>query len=74
MFAGERPWSQEQVRRLPKPEVMDFNELKSYRARLMPSRMIDHRLSRIERLVLDAYVDMTTIDTCGRGIVNASVL
>ena len=28
----------------------------------MPERMIDHRLSRIERLVLDAYVDLTTID------------
>jgi hypothetical protein len=41
---------------------MDYKELRSYRARLIPSRMIDHRLSRIERLVLDAYVDMTTID------------
>lgn len=29
---------------------------------MIPSRMIDHRLNRIERLVLDAYVDMTTID------------
>lgn len=43
-------------------EAMDYKQLKSYRARLIPSRMIDHRLSRIERLVLDAYVDMTTID------------
>ena len=24
--------------------------------------MIDHRLNRIERLVLDAYVDLTTMD------------
>jgi hypothetical protein len=48
--------------RLPAAEVVDYNELKSYRARLVPSRVFDHRLSRIERLVLDAYMDMTTID------------
>jgi len=47
---------------LSTPEPVDYKQLKSYRARLIPSRMIDHRLSRIERLVLDAYVDMTTID------------
>lgn len=43
-------------------EVVNYNELKSYRARLVPSRVFDHRLSRIERLVLDACIDMTTID------------
>jgi hypothetical protein len=43
-------------------EVVNYNELKSYRARLVPSRAFDHRLSRIGRLVLDAYIDMTTID------------
>jgi hypothetical protein len=47
---------------LTTPEVVNYNELKSYRARLVPSRVFDHRLSRIERLVLDAYIDMTTID------------
>ena len=47
---------------MPTPEVVDYNELRSYRARLVPSRVFDHRLSRIERLVLDAYIDMTTID------------
>jgi hypothetical protein len=41
---------------------MNYNELGSYRARLIPGRIFDHRLSRIERLVLDAYIDMTTID------------
>jgi hypothetical protein len=62
MFSKDRLWSREEVGRLPTPEPVDYKELKSYRARLIPSRMIDHRLSRIERLVLDAYVDMTTID------------
>ena len=52
----------QEVRRLPPPEVVNYKELKSYRARLVPSRIFDHRLSRIERLVLDAYIDMTTID------------
>jgi hypothetical protein len=36
--------------------------MRSYHARLIPSRMIGHRLSRIDRLVLEAYVDMATID------------
>ena len=62
MFPREPPWSREEVRRLPTTEVMDYKELKSYRARLMPSRMVDHRLSRIERLLLGADVDMTTIN------------
>jgi hypothetical protein len=47
---------------LPTSEAVDYKQLWTYRARLIPSRMIDHRLSRIERLVLDAYVDLTTID------------
>jgi hypothetical protein len=33
---------------------MDYKELSSYRARLIPRWMFDHRLSRMERLVLDA--------------------
>ena len=52
----------QEVHRLPTPEVVNYNELGTYRARLAPSRVFDHRLSRIERLVLDAYIDMTTID------------
>jgi len=47
---------------LPAPDVKNYNELRTYRARLIPSRVFDPRLSRIERLVLDAYIDMTTID------------
>lgn len=47
---------------MPTSDAVDYKELWCYRARLIPSRMIDHRLSRIERLVLDAYVDLTTID------------
>jgi len=47
---------------LPTSEAIDYKQLYSYKARLIPLRMIDHRLSRIERLVLDAYVDRTTID------------
>ena len=48
--------------RLSIPEAVDYKQLRSYRARLIPSRMVDPQLSRIERLVLDAYVDLTTID------------
>jgi hypothetical protein len=58
----ERSLSAKEVHRLPEPEAVNYNELKSYRARLVPSRVFDPRLSRIERLVLDAYIDMTTID------------
>lgn len=47
---------------MPTSEEVDYKQLWSYQPRLIPSRMIDHRLSRIERLVLDAYVDLTTID------------
>jgi hypothetical protein len=33
--------------RLSIPEAMDYKELKFYRARLIPRRMIDHRLSSL---------------------------
>ena len=62
---------------MPTPDAIDYKQLWCYRARLIPSRMIDHRLSRIERLVLDAYVDLTTIDIVRKqdgkriGLVNA---
>ena len=47
---------------MPLQGPVDYKQLRSYRARMIPERMIDHRLSRIERLVLDAYVDLTTVD------------
>jgi hypothetical protein len=43
-------------------DEVDYRKLKYYRARLIPQRMIDPRLNRIDRLVLDAYTDLTTID------------
>jgi hypothetical protein len=47
---------------LPAHDEVDYRELKYYRARLIPQRMIDPRLNRIDRLVLDAYIDLITVD------------
>jgi len=57
-----RPAIHDEERKLITPEAMNYNELGSYRARLIRDQVFDPRLSRIERLVLDAYIDMTTID------------
>ena len=61
-ITSTRPGIHDEVSGLQTSEARNYNELGSYRARLVPSRVFDHRLSRIERLVLDAYMDMTTIE------------